>query len=154
MFNISVDCVQVSNFWQITIRFILFSVKFSIKNISFEFSSYCILCLLKIYSVNDAVQMTANHFQQNISIKLADDYLSTCCEISYWLAELYSNLSRVAALISLFCESILLCMAIVLLMLGCDHYFHIALPEWLGWTVVFYISWPCCSDVFEWVMCW
>ena len=28
-------------------------------------------------SVNDAVEMTTNHFQQNISIKLADDYLST-----------------------------------------------------------------------------
>ena len=27
--------------------------------------------------MNDAVEMTANQFQQNISIKLADDYLST-----------------------------------------------------------------------------
>ena len=26
--------------------------------------------------MNDAVEMTANQFQQNISIKLADDYLS------------------------------------------------------------------------------
>ena len=28
-------------------------------------------------SVNDAVEMTINQFQQNISIKLAEDYLST-----------------------------------------------------------------------------
>ena len=27
--------------------------------------------------MSDAVKMTANQFQQNISIKLADDYLST-----------------------------------------------------------------------------
>ena len=27
--------------------------------------------------MNDAVEMTTNQFQQNISIKLADDYLST-----------------------------------------------------------------------------
>ena len=27
--------------------------------------------------MNDAVEMTANQFQQNISVKLADDYLST-----------------------------------------------------------------------------
>ena len=27
--------------------------------------------------MNDAVEMTANQFQQNISIKLADDYLNT-----------------------------------------------------------------------------
>ena len=27
--------------------------------------------------MNDAVEMTINQFQQNISIKLADDYLST-----------------------------------------------------------------------------
>ena len=33
-------------------------------------------------SLNDAVEMTTNQFQQNISIKLADDYLSTLLTIN------------------------------------------------------------------------
>ena len=53
---------------------------FSITTNSCRCSNGQILCLhtlLKICSVNDAVEMTVNQFQQNISIKLADDYLST-----------------------------------------------------------------------------
>ena len=73
----SVDCVKVSNFCQITIRVALFSVKFSVENFFCWITVILFHYLLKICSVNDAVELTVNQFQQNISNKLADDYLST-----------------------------------------------------------------------------
>ena len=48
-----------------------------LENISVESPQYGFHYLLKICSVNDVVEMITNEFQQNISIKLANDYLST-----------------------------------------------------------------------------
>ena len=50
---------------------------FLLKNITVESPYYCFHYLLKICSVIDAVELTTNHFQQDISIKLENGYLST-----------------------------------------------------------------------------
>ena len=51
-------------------------------------------------SVNDAVETTTNQFQQNISIKLTDDYLSTLLtgNVSKCSVDLTKNFNSVYAL--------------------------------------------------------
>ena len=48
--------------------------------------------------MNDAVEMTTNQFQQNISIKIADDYLSTLLtgNIMKFPVDLTKNFNSVA----------------------------------------------------------
>ena len=70
----SVDYMQVINFCQITIRFAIFVIEFSVENYFSWIPIILITLSIKICSMNDAVEMTANQFQQSIPVKLTDNF--------------------------------------------------------------------------------